>query len=708
MVFNIIRWKESLLVLIFSTTFITCINGRSQRKKRDAGTNLCAPLKSPAHGTIACGAGFPFYTCTATCDAGYQFPSGQTSDKRDCDQMFGEWFDPPGKAIPDCVPFCKPECANGGTCILPNVCTCPDGYMGKLCQYPTSNCAAPSDPQNGKLTCSHDTSGARCTAVCNQGFKPAWTISPSYVCYPDGKWSPPKSEIPYCVPESTLLNSSLANISTNHPSTGSARCVAWGQDHYRTFDNKVYHYKGTCSYVLVKDAVANSFHIHVQNDKNCQPGHRCKREMEIYMGNEVISLKRDVNGPSIKWNGAAVTIPSNKGGVIFEKVSHYIIIRSNIGFQVRWDGYEMVFVTVTDDLKGKTQGLCGIYDGDQSNDFTTDTGVVVSEPAAFVTTWKRSLAGEVCPDTPQTGCSTADPKVVSTASGECNALMGNEFATCHHAVDPRPYVLACQEDCCTTSGSSCVCSSLQAYATECLKLDIKINWRSKQSCSVKCPTNQVYKQCGSMCAKTCQSPAASCEDHSCIDGCFCPDGMVLHNNTCVQQSQCPCVLNGKEYTSGEVVPDECNKCTCMDGSWKCTTKRCDATCSAVGDPHYMTFDGKRYDFMGQCSYYLIHDPNYDVIADNIRCGHGEASCTKSITIHITGHQIKMDHNHQLFVDGSEITALPFTNDGIKIYMVSSLFMKAELANGITILWDGRTRAYITAPPTFINKTKESL
>ena len=53
----------------------------------------------------------------------------------------------------------------------------------------------------------------------------------------------------------------------------------------------------------------------------------------------------------------------------------------------------MVFVTVTDDLVGKTQGLCGTYDGDQSNDFTTDTGTVVAEPASFVTTWKRTFAG---------------------------------------------------------------------------------------------------------------------------------------------------------------------------------------------------------------------------------------------------------------------------------------------------------------------------
>lgn len=119
----------------------------------------------------------------------------------------------------------------------------------------------------------------------------------------------------------------------------------------------------------------------------------------------------------------------------------------------------------------------------------------------------------------------------------------------------------------------------------------------------------------------------------------------------------------------------------------------------------MTFDGKRYDFMGQCSYYMIYDPNFDIINDNIKCGHGEASCTKSITIHIDGHQIKMDHNHQLFVDGEEVTSTPYENNGIKIYMVSSLFMKAELSNGITILWDGRTRAYITAPPEFINKTQ---
>lgn len=69
------------------------------------------------------------------------------------------------------------------------------------------------------------------------------------------------------------------------------------------------------------------------------------------------------------------------------------MLKMLVVLQLRWDGYEMVFVTVTDDLVGKTQGLCGTYDGDQTNDFTTDSGTVVSEPASFVTSWKRTFAG---------------------------------------------------------------------------------------------------------------------------------------------------------------------------------------------------------------------------------------------------------------------------------------------------------------------------
>jgi hypothetical protein len=47
--------------------------------------------------------------------------------------------------------------------------------------------------------------------------------------------------------------------------------------------------------------------------------------------------------------------------------------------------------------------------------------------------------------------------------------------------------------------------------------------------------------------------------------------------------------------------------------------KCGSRCAAVGDPHYTTFDGRRYDFMGKCSYYLVRGADYSIVAENTPC-----------------------------------------------------------------------------------------
>ncbi|XP_041365590.1 SCO-spondin-like, partial [Gigantopelta aegis] len=638
-------------------------------------------------------------TCTATCNQGYQFENKQATVERGCDNYNGKYFD--DTVIPKCLPVCNPKCLNGGRCVGPNQCQCTSDFTGTVCQKHIDKCASPSAPQNGDIQCSTDlaATATTCVVTCKPTFKFEKAPAAAYKCTADGTWTPPKQSIPNCILDTTPKP---------QVHLGAASCVAWGQDHYRTFDGKIYTFTGQCRYLLTKDCSFNTFDIHVMNDRSCQG--QCHRELDIYQGSTKISLRHGATGPVITWDTDVVMIPSSRDGVVFEQIGSYITVHSGLGYKVKWDGRESVFVQLSEDLKGKTCGLCGVYDGDPTNDFTADGGAVVQSASSFGTSWKKTLLGEAqCPDVPQkTACQTdtaEHSRVTSLATTNCEQLLNdNAFSTCRLAVDPAPYVEICKADCCAAGGTTnCSCNTFESYSRACLQKNMKISWRTTQRCPIACPTNMVYKECGSSCQKKCTDLSPTCTDNTCVDGCFCRDGTILHNGQCISPNACPCehpLNKSQEFQQGETIPQECNTCTCKAGHWDCTTKKCEKTCSAIGDPHYMTFDGKRFNFMGTCSYYLIKNPNFDIIVDNIKCGHGVASCTKSVTIDINGNTIKLDHNHQLFINNKQITRLPYEGNGIKIKMVSSLFMQAELSNGITILWDGRTRAYIKAPPSF--------
>ncbi|MPC07649.1 Otogelin-like protein [Portunus trituberculatus] len=59
--------------------------------------------------------------------------------------------------------------------------------------------------------------------------------------------------------------------------------------------------------------------------------------------------------------------------------------------------------------------------------------------------------------------------------------------------------------------------------------------------------------------------------------------------------------------------------TCLGGKWVCTDIKCGSRCAVVGDPHYTTFDGRHYDFMGKCSYYLVQATDVSIEAENTPC-----------------------------------------------------------------------------------------
>ncbi|XP_070535301.1 mucin-2-like [Ptychodera flava] len=508
-------------------------------------------------------------------------------------------------------------------------------------------------------------------------------------------------------------------------------CNTWGQIHYRTFDGYVYSFEGVCTYTLVRDCFSDTFKIYVANDRTCTPPYNgCDRTITIDEGSQssVLQLSRVDDEPVVTLAGVRLTVPADIHGYIIERVAGYILVKSTIGFKLIWNGFEAVYVEIVDnELFGKTCGLCGHYNNDPTDDLTTSTGLALSpgQEQSFGVTWK--VPDMSCPDVPYDPTICTDPgafnhngmtqqdfaKLQSYTSSVCNLLNENPFCDCHMAVDPTPYIRACERDVCAcdVTGNDCMCSTFTAYAKECSKRGVLLDWRLPNLCPVNCTNGMVYDNCGSTCPQTCRTSLYNCDSNHCLEGCHCPAGTYLHEDECLSRSQCPCNYHGYEYPAGSTITHDCNECECADGRWdSCTTNICDGTCTLSGVQYYRTFDGRPYDFVGECSYTLMKDcfseqNFYHIIVEISGCGENghHHACSKSIIIEFGDDTVRL-REHQVSFNGNDINHFPFSTADIYIEKVSSIYTQVALSNGIHVYWDNNLRAHVKVSTDHFHRT----
>uniref|UniRef100_A0A4W3HI61 VWFD domain-containing protein n=1 Tax=Callorhinchus milii TaxID=7868 RepID=A0A4W3HI61_CALMI len=128
-------------------------------------------------------------------------------------------------------------------------------------------------------------------------------------------------------------------------------------------------------------------------------------------------------------------------------------------------------------------------------------------------------------------------------------------------------------------------------------------------------------------------------NEECRPGCICPDNLFKNEaGKCVIEDECYCSHNGTSYSPGSRIKTDRKISTCQKGIWGDSIPiPFIGKCTAYGNGHYITFDGVRYNFDGNCAYVLVQvnqssNGTFSVVIENIPCGTTKTTCYKSIKL----------------------------------------------------------------------------
>uniref|UniRef100_K7G4I4 Mucin 6, oligomeric mucus/gel-forming/pseudo n=1 Tax=Pelodiscus sinensis TaxID=13735 RepID=K7G4I4_PELSI len=462
-------------------------------------------------------------------------------------------------------------------------------------------------------------------------------------------------------------------------------CSTWGAGHFSTFDNYLYDFFGTCNYIMA--TVCND----VTPDFNIQFRRGMNKKIEriiIEMGAVIVIVEKSII--VIKGVGV-IKLPYTSNGLQiapFGRTVRLVTKLMEMELIVVWNNDDYLMVMVERKYMRKTCGMCGNFDGQELNEFVSEGKLLDAQQ--FAALQKMDDPSEICPSQEM-----AIPNIPRQKYARiCSQLLNLVSPACN--VSKKAFVIRCQldmQDCNDPGQRNCTCATLSEYSRQCsMSHQAVSDWRSTDFCSVgKCSANQIYKECGSSCVKTCSNPDYSCSSY-CTYGCFCPEGTVLDdiskNRTCVSINQCPCTLNGERYDPGATMKATCRTCKCRMGQWDCKDLPCPGRCSLEGGSFVTTFDSRSYRFHGVCTYILMKSPslphNGTLMAVYDKSGYSHSETSLSAIIYLSTKDKIMISQNELLMD-DELKHLPFSSGDITIFRQSSTHIQMYTTFGVELI-----------------------
>ncbi|XP_053575216.1 otogelin-like protein [Bombina bombina] len=502
------------------------------------------------------------------------------------------------------------------------------------------------------------------------------------------------------------------------PNTGKERdgiCKTWGQYNFETFDGIYFYFPGNCSYVFARDCSDSVplYTVWVHNSPQCDGSvYTCPRSISMFFSSQE---EITVSGYEVRKGGERLLLPQTIENVFIERLADYILVKTTFGFSLAWDGSSGMYIKLTEDHKGKTCGLCGNFNANWTDDLIIQHSKFSTEDiSVFANSWYIQTPEEpICVFTESdypNPCSSVE--TLEAMFLKCQVLLQFPFMSCHETIDPYSYIASCINDLCKQDDDETYCRTVMEYARSCSHSGYPIrDWRDDfPACTEKCEDNFVHRDCISCCPPTCtyEKECLGSNLH-CLDGCYCPDGLIMDNGTCVSVTSCPCIYHGTAYPAGSKIEQECSMCVCTGGVWNCTEHECPAECSVVGDSHFTTFDGRYFTFLGLCQYILVKGTGKDKFTITVQKASCEQSnehaCIQSITFVLDD-----DINKQVTIfRGGEVQFGSnqgfILNGDIEVRNLSSMFLQLKTKFGIRIQFaKGGDRLYIQASSSWKRRT----
>ncbi|KAM4623712.1 alpha-tectorin-like [Polymixia lowei] len=518
-------------------------------------------------------------------------------------------------------------------------------------------------------------------------------------------------------------------------------CTVAGDPHYYTFDGRVFHFQGTCTYVLSEQCGGGRPYYRVEGKNEHRGSTRVSwtRLVKVFIYGQEIELVKG-HPAEAKVNGSFVAAPFslNNGTVRVYQSGFSLAISTNFGLLVTYDAQHYVRISLSYDYQNATCGLCGNFNNRREDDFRTRQGQVVNSDVVFANSWQAPGDEEpgceaVCGGLGCVSCTAAQTSLYSSTS-HCGLIRdaSGVFGSCHSQLDPQTYTESCVYDLCVGGGyQPILCQALNVYASQCQQHGVQLSsWRRRGFCEISCPANSHFEVLGSGCPATCSYPNST---QNCPipaqESCICDAGYVLSAGVCVPLAQCGCTFEDRYYRSGQTVilDQDCGRrCSCSHGSVTCRSHGCEAleacgvedgergcrprsyaTCWVKGPRSYRTFDGLAYQYPGACQLTLSRvmgqsrHPHFVVTSEKVPTGRQGFHRRLRFEAEGTHVSIELGGSSRVLVDG-QLIALPFrtASNRIRIYHSSVRSLVLQTSFGVTVQTDWPHLVRLTAPGVY--------